>query len=78
MNSKLCCCAVSNLSAQLNAVIASVGKLWCPGDADYYVDFFAADEPIPCLMLKKREGVPEMSTKPLKALRGYQASKKNI
>ena len=24
--------------------------------------------------LKKREGVPEMGTKPLKALRGYQAS----
>ena len=24
--------------------------------------------------LKKREGVPEMGTKPLKALRGYRAS----
>ena len=26
------------------------------------------------LHLKKREGVPEMGTKPLKALRGYRAS----
>ena len=25
-------------------------------------------------LLKKREGVPEMGTKPLKALRGYRAS----
>ena len=25
-------------------------------------------------ILKKREGVPEMGTKPLKALRGYRAS----
>ena len=25
-------------------------------------------------LIKKREGVPEMGTKPLKALRGYRAS----
>ena len=29
---------------------------------------------VPQQSLKKREGVPEMGTKPLKALRGYRAS----
>ena len=31
-------------------------------------------KPIKLFFLKKREGVPEMGTKPLKALRGYRAS----
>ena len=36
-----------------------------------------ADSPLPLIVLplfSKREGVPEMGTKPLKALRGYRAS----
>ena len=32
------------------------------------------DSPALVRKLKKREGVPEMGTKPLKALRGYRAS----
>ena len=36
--------------------------------------FLATDLAISVGLLKKREGVPEMGTKPLKALRGYRAS----
>ena len=40
------------------------------------VDEFVAMSGLPAglQILKKREGVPEMGTKPLKALRGYRAS----